>query len=357
MDEQVTNQREIMDQEGATGELFEHFRFVADPKQEPIRIDKFLMDRVYKISRNRIQNGIRSGAILVNDKQIKPNFKIKPGHVVTLHLDRPPHEPLAVIAEDIPLDIRYEDEDVMVVHKPAGMVVHPGVGVKDGTLVNGLVYYFKNQNLPVKEGNFDDRPGLVHRIDKFTSGLLVIAKNDHAMTHLSKQFFNHTIERKYLALVWGEPDEEEGTIDKNLGRDPKNPVLRAVFEEDEGGKKAITHYKVLERLYYVSLVECQLETGRTHQIRIHMKSLGHPLFNDNRYGGDRIVKGTVFSKYKQFVENTFKLMPRQALHARSLGFEHPITGKWMSFEAELPEDFNAALEKWRNYVAGRKELT
>ncbi len=337
-------------------ELFEHQRFVADPKQKPIRIDKFLMDRMLKVSRNRIQNAIHAGAIKVNDKVVKPNFKIKPGHVVTLVLQEPPRELSEVIPQDIPLDIRFEDDDVMVVHKPAGMVVHPGVGVYEGTLVNALVYYFKNYQLPVKEGNYYDRPGLVHRIDKDTSGLLLIAKNDAAMTHLSKQFFDHSIERKYVALVWGEPEEDNGTIDLPIGRDPKNPVLKKAFIEGESGKDAITHFKVLERLYYVSLVECQLETGRTHQIRVHMKSLGHPLFSDARYGGDRIVKGTVFTKYKQFVENCFKILPRQALHAKSIGFVHPVTGEKMYFESDLPEDFQAVLTKWRNYVAGRKEL-
>ncbi len=336
--------------------LFEHQRFVADPKQKPTRIDKFLMDRMLNASRSRIQNAIHAGAIKVNDEVVKPNFKIKPGHVVTLVLESPPLEPSEIIPQNIPLDIRYEDDDVMIVHKPPGMVVHPGVGVYDGTLVNALVYYFKNYKLPVKEGNFNDRPGLVHRIDKDTSGLLLIAKNDHAMTHLAKQFFDHSIERKYVALVWGEPDEDSGTIDFPIGRDPKNPVLKKVFEEGEGGKHAITHFKVLERLYYVSLVECQLETGRTHQIRVHMKYKGHPLFSDQRYGGDRIMKGTVFTKYRRFVENCFTIMPRQALHAKSIGFVHPVTGENMYFESELPEDFQGVLDKWRNYIAGRKEL-
>ena len=336
--------------------LFEHQRFVADPKQTPIRIDKFLMDRMLNASRSRIQNAINAGAIRVNDQVVKPNFKIKPGHVVTLVLEEPPREPTEIIPQNIPLDIRYEDDDVMIVHKPAGMVVHPGVGVYEGTLVNALVYYFKNYELPVKEGNYRDRPGLVHRIDKDTSGLLVVAKNDAAMTHLSKQFFDHTVERKYVALVWGEPDEDSGTINLPIGRDPRNPVLKKVLEDGEGGKNAITHFKVLERLYYVSMIECQLETGRTHQIRIHLKHKGHPLFSDHRYGGDRIVKGTVFSKYRQFVENCFKIMPRQALHAKSIGFVHPTSGEKLYFESELPEDFEAVLVKWRNYVAGRKEL-
>ena len=288
----------LTSEDASVDETYEHQRFVADPKQKPTRIDKFLMDRMLNASRNRIQNAIHAGTILVDGKEIKPNFKIKPGHVITLELAEPPREPSEIIPQDIPLDVRYEDDDIMVVHKPAGMVVHPGVGTYNGTLVNALVYYFKNHKLPIKEGNFQDRPGLVHRIDKDTSGLLLIAKNDGAMTHLSKQFFDHTIERKYVAMVWGEPDEDEGTIDFPIGRDPKNAVLKKVTEEGENGKEAITHFKVLERMYYVSLVECQLETGRTHQIRVHMKHIGHPLFSDYRYGGDRIVKGTVFTKYK-----------------------------------------------------------
>lgn len=355
-DENKSLVEDIDSKDLSNDELYEHQRYVADPKQTPVRLDKFLMDRMLKTSRNRIQNAIHAGAIKVNDKEVKPNFKVKPGHVITLVLATPPPEHAPIVGQNIPLDVRYEDDDLMVVHKPAGMVVHPGVGISDGTLVNALVYYFKNQQLPVKEGNFEDRPGLVHRIDKDTSGLLLIAKNESAMTHLSKQFFDHTIERKYVAMVWGEPDEDSGTIDAFVGRDPRNPVLVSVFPEEEKGKHAITHFKVLERLYYVSLVECQLETGRTHQIRVHMKHLGHPLFSDHRYGGDRIVKGTVFTKYKQFVENCFKILPRQALHAKSIGFVHPVSGEKMYFESELPEDFQQALEKWRNYVSGRKKL-
>ncbi|MFT5385174.1 MAG: 23S rRNA pseudouridine1911/1915/1917 synthase [Saprospiraceae bacterium] len=337
-------------------ELFEHFRLVADPGQSPVRLDIFILNRIEKASRNRIQNAIRDGSILVDDKEAKPNFKVKPGMVVTLSLAKPPREDQPVVPQNIPLDIRYEDDDIMVIHKPAGMTVHPGVGTPDGTLVNGLVYYFQNHELPIKDGNFSDRPGLVHRIDKDTTGLMVIAKNQEAMTHLSKQFYDHTTERKYQALIWGEMEEEEGTITGNIARDPRNAVLRAVVDEEDGGKHAITHFKVLERLYYVSLVECQLETGRTHQIRIHFKHKGHPLFGDPRYGGDRIHKGTVFTKYKQFVVNCFKLIPRQALHAKSIGFIHPKTGEQMFFESELPEDFQSVLDKWRNYVGGRKEL-
>lgn len=311
-----------------------------------------------KTSRNRIQNAIKANAILVNNEVVKANYKIRPNDVVTLKLDRPPHEHTGVVPENIPLDIRYEDDDLLIVHKPAGLVVHPGVGVRSGTLVNALAYYFQSLDLPIKAGNESDRPGLVHRIDKDTSGLLVVAKTDAAMTHLSKQFFDHTTERRYWALVWGEPDEEEGTIEGDIGRDPRHPMLRKVFTENDTGtgKHAITHYKVLERLYYVSLLECRLETGRTHQIRIHMKHSGHPLFGDVRYGGDRVVKGTVFTKYRQFVDNCLKMMPRQSLHAKSLGFIHPTTGEKMYFESELPEDFRSVLEKWRNYVNGRREL-
>lgn len=336
--------------------LYEHFKIVADPGQEPMRIDKFVLNKIFKASRNRIQNAIREGAILVDDKPVKPNFKIKPGMVVTLELPKPPKENQPVQAEDIPLDIRYEDEDLLIVLKPAGMTVHPGVGKPNGTLVNGLVHYFQNTDLPIKEGNFNDRPGLVHRIDKDTSGLLVIAKNQEAMTHLSKQFYDHTIERKYIALIWGDPENNEDTIEAIIGRDTRNPTARAVVDEEEKGKHAITHYKILERLYYVCLVECQLETGRTHQIRVHFKHKGHPLFGDEKYGGKRIVKGTVFSKYRRFVENLFKGLPRQALHAKSLGFIHPRTGEKMYFESELPEDFAITLDKWRKYVGSRKEI-
>lgn len=259
-----------------------------------------------------------------------------------------------MVPQKMDLDVRYEDEDLMVIHKPAGLVVHPGPGHFRGTLVNGLAYYFGHQNLPIVDGNYSERLGLVHRIDKNTSGLLVVAKSDYALTHLAKQFYNHTIERTYYALVWGEPKEDFGTIRGNVGRHPRFRQLFTVFPEGEAGKWAVTHYKVLERLYYVSLVQCNLETGRTHQIRVHMQYLGHPLFNDERYGGDRIVKGTIFSKYKEFVESCFNLMPRHGLHAKSLGFVHPTTGAELYFESDLPADFQEALEAWRGYVAGRK---
>ncbi len=335
-------------------ELYEHFRFKADPKQSPIRVDKFLMDRIQNASRSKIQNAIKEGAILVDNCKVKANYKVKPGHVVTLILPKPPPDESMIVAENIPLDIRYEDEDLMIVYKPPGMVVHPGVGVYSGTLVNGLAYYLnKDKNV---EGKLIDRPGLVHRIDKDTSGILVIGKNEDAIRELSKQFFQRTIERRYHAIVWGEPESDTGTIEGNIGRNPNNRLHMWVFPEGERGKHAVTHYKVLERLYYVSLIECKLETGRTHQIRVHMKYVGHPLFNDSRYGGNRILKGTVFSKYRQFVENTFEVCPRQALHAKSLGFTHPRTGEFMRFETDLPDDMLAALERWRGYLAGRKEL-
>lgn len=344
------------DQDGQDSDDYQdHQQIVIDPKQSPLRIDKFLMDRLMKVSRNRLQNAIRSGSILVDDREVKPNFKVKPGQVITLILPKPPADHLGPVQpEDIPLDIRYEDDDLLVVYKPPGMVVHPGVGHSRGTLVNGLAYHFKD--LPVMAGNDPDRIGLVHRIDKYTSGLLVVAKTDFAMTHLAKQFFQHTVDRTYQALVWGEPDPLSGTIEANVGRHPRFRKLFTVFPEGEEGKWAVTHYKTLEPLYYVSLIECKLETGRTHQIRIHMQHLGHPLFSDDKYGGDRIVKGTVFSKYKKFVENCFTVMPRQALHAKSLGFTHPTTGERLHFETDLPDDFAAVLEKWRSYVSSRKNL-
>lgn len=332
-------------------ELYEHHRIITDPGQSPIRIDKFLMDRIESVSRNKIQNAIKAGAVIVDGKEVKSNYKVRPKQTISILLDKPPVE-YEVLPEDIPLQIHYEDDDLMVIYKEPGLVVHPGVGNKNGTLVNALAYHFQ-KNLPVMEGNLPDRPGLVHRIDKNTSGLLVVAKTDLAMSGLAKQFFDHSIERTYQAIVWGSPEEREGTIEGNIGRHPKERKQMHVFEDGEEGKPAITHYKVLDDLYYVSLIECKLETGRTHQIRVHMKYLGHPLFNDERYGGDRVVKGTVFSKYKQFVINCFEICPRHALHAKSLGFIHPRTKKHMHFETELPSDMADVLEKWRGYVASR----
>lgn len=330
-------------------DLFEHYKFTASEGQEPLRVDKFLMNFIENATRNKIQQAIKAGNVLVNDTVVKANHKIKPNDVVRVVLAHPPHENL-LVAEDIPLDIIYEDDDLIVVNKPAGMVVHPGHGNYSGTLVNGLIYHV--ENLPT---NSNERPGLVHRIDKDTSGLLVVAKTEAAMTHLSNQFFDRTTERKYLALVWGNIDEDEGTITGHVGRSFKNRLQMDVFLDGEYGKHAVTHYKVIERFSYVTLVECKLETGRTHQIRVHFKHIGHTLFNDERYGGERILKGTTFTKYKQFVDNCFKILPRQALHAKTLGFEHPTTKKWMQFDSEIPEDIQLCLEKWRNYTVHQKE--
>ena len=333
------------DEQPEKEELYEHYRFEAQKGQQPLRVDKYLMNYIENATRSKIQKAAKEGNIFVNDVVVKSNYKVKPGDVVTVLFTHPPYEFL-LVPEAIPLDIVYEDDQVLVVNKPAGMVVHPGHGNYSGTLINALTYHFKN--LP---NNTSNRPGLVHRIDKDTSGLLVIAKTEEAMTHLSKQFFNKTTQREYVAIAWGNIEEDEGTIEGNIGRHPKNRLQNTVFEGDyaEKGKPAVTHYKVLERLGYVTLVSCKLETGRTHQIRVHMKHIGHTLFNDERYGGDKILKGTTFTKYKQFVENCFKLLPRTALHAKLLGFIHPVTGKLLQFEAPLPEDMQNCIEKWRNY--------
>lgn len=336
-------------------DFFDETFVTADPKQDPVRLDKFVLNKTSKVSRNKIQNAIRAGAITVNGKEVKPNFKVKPGHVVRLIVPKYDDAESGVQPEDIPLDIIYEDDDVLVINKPVGLVVHPGVGNRTGTLVNALAHYYKNKELPVMEGNSEDRVGLVHRIDKNTSGILVIGKTDYALTHLAKQFFNHTIYRRYTALVWSEPEENAGTVELHVGRHPKNRTKQTTFSEPEDNSKhAVTHWKVLERLYYVTLMECRLETGRTHQIRVHMQSQGMPLFNDEKYGGDRIRKGTVYSKYSAFVNNCFAKMPRHALHAHALGFVHPRTREEMRFEAPLPEDFASVLEAWRGYVADRK---
>ena len=324
-------------------DLYEHYKFIASIGQEPLRVDKFLLNFIENATRNKIQQAVKAGNVLVNDKVVKSNYKVKPNDEVRIVLSHPPHENL-LVAEDIPLSIVFEDDALMVVNKPAGMVVHPGHGNYTGTLVNGLIYHV--ENLPT---NSNERPGLVHRIDKDTSGLLVVAKTETAMTHLSNQFFDRTTERKYLALVWGNMNDDEGTITGHVGRSFKNRLQMDVFPDGDYGKHAVTHYKVLERFSYVTLVECKLETGRTHQIRAHFKHIGHTLFNDERYGGERILKGTTFTKYKQFVDNCFKVLPRQALHAKTLGFEHPTTKKWMQFDSEIPEDMELCLEKWRNY--------
>ena len=325
--------------------LHEHFSFTADPGQEPLRVDKYLMNRVENATRNKIQNAAKEGSIFVNDIVVKSSYKVKGGDIVRVLFGHPPYENL-LVGEDLPIDVVYEDDSLIIVNKAAGMVVHPGHGNYSGTLINGLMFHF--DNLPQ---NDKQRPGLVHRIDKDTTGLLVVAKTETAMTHLSKQFFDKSSERKYFALVWGDVKVDSGTIEGNIGRHPRNRLQMTVFDEDEEiGKPAVTHYKVLERLGYVTFLECQLETGRTHQIRIHMKHIGHTLFNDERYGGDAILKGTSFTKYKQFVDNCFKLLPRQALHAKTLGFEHPVTEKWMQFDSEIPNDMHLALEKWRQYA-------
>ena len=327
---------------------------VVDPGQKPLRIDKFLHDRIEKISRSKIQTAIKAGSVLVNDREIKSNHKVLPGEVVKVVIPEPPREETEVIPEDIPLNIAYEDQYLMVVNKPAGLVVHPGIGNRTGTLVNALAHYFQKSDLPLLPGNMADRPGLVHRIDKDTSGLLVIAKEEMAMNKLAKQFFDHSIDREYVALIWGAKDEQTGTIDGYIGKHPTHVKKRHLYKEPEEGKYSVTHYETIEDLYYVSLVKCKLETGRTHQIRVHFSCTGNPIFSDTLYGGDSIRKGTVFTKYRQFVENCFSLMPRQALHARSLGFVHPATGERMFFEAPLPDDFASVMEKWRSYVAYKR---
>lgn len=326
-------------------DLYEHHAFTVDKGQQPLRIDKYLMNRIENATRNKIQTAAKNGSIYVNDVQVKQNYKVKPSDKIRVLFAHPPYEYL-LVPENIPLDIVYEDDDLLVVNKPAGMVVHPGHGNYSGTLINALTYHF--ENLP---NNSSNRPGLVHRIDKDTSGLLVIAKTEEAMTHLAKQFFNKTSEREYISIVWGNMDEDEGTVEGNIGRHPKNRLQNTVFfgDDEDKGKPAVTHYKVIERLGYVTLVSCMLETGRTHQIRVHMKHIGHTIFNDERYGGEKILKGTTFTKYKQFVENCFKILPRQALHAKTLGFKHPRTGKMMSFDSEIPQDMQACIEKWRHY--------
>ena len=333
-----------------SNDLYEHHRIEVDPGQEQLRIDKFLFNKLSNVSRNKIQQAAKAGNILVNNKPVKSNYKVKPEDVVSVVMTYPPRE-VEIHPENIPLKIVFEDDDIIIVNKQAGLVVHPGHGNYTGTLLNGLAYYFEHSG---QKGKVENGFGyLVHRIDKDTSGLLMIAKNEMAQTKLAKQFFYHTIDRAYWALVWGDVSEKEGTIEGNIGRSLKDRRVMTVFPNGEYGKQAVTHYKVLQRFGYVTLVECKLETGRTHQIRAHFKYIGHPLFNDARYGGDQILKGTTFSKYKQFVINSFKLIPRQALHAKSLGFEHPSTGKKMFFESELPADMAAAIDKWDKYTSNR----
>lgn len=326
--------------------LFEHERFVVDPGQSLLRIDKFLHGKMQGVTRSKIQSGIEAGFVKVNDVPIKSNYKVHPSDIITISLPKPPRD-TDVKPENIALNIVFEDDYLLVINKAAGMVVHPAYQNWSGTLVNALTFHF--QQLPTMPGN-DGRPGLVHRIDKDTSGLLVIAKDEHTLAHLARQFYDHSIERKYWALVWGEPTPADGTINVNVGRSLKDRRVTAAFPDGDFGRTAITHYKTLQTLRYVTLIECQLETGRTHQIRAHMKHLGHPLFNDATYGGDQVMKGTVFTKYKQFVDNCFEIMPRQALHAKTLGFIHPNSNKFVKFESELPEDFKNLLAKWEHYV-------
>ena len=353
MTDEDINLQDIDELEGEP-QLYEHFRFVVDSGQEPLRIDKYMLEKLQHSSRNRIQRAADAGFVHVNDRPVKRNYRVRPGDVVTLMLDRPRHD-TSIEAEDIPLDVVYEDSQLMVVNKPAGLVVHPGVGNFTGTLVNALAWYLRD--VEGYEPN-DPEVGLVHRIDKDTSGLLVVAKTPDAKTKLGLQFFNKTTHRSYNALVWGNVKDDEGRIEGNIGRDPKDRLRMAVFAPDSGiGKPAVTHYRVIERFGYVTLIECILETGRTHQIRAHMRSIGHPLFADERYGGMEILRGERSASYRAFVQNCFSLCPRQALHARTLGFVHPTTGKQMDFTSEWPEDMRQLIEKWRTFIAGTTKNT
>jgi len=340
---------EEMEQENnaSQDELYERMHIVTDKGQEPLRIDKFLMNRLENATRNKLQRAINAGMVLVNGKDVRPNYKVKAGDDIVLYSDNSPEE-TDVKPENIPLNIVFEDESVILVNKSPGMVVHPGSGNYEGTLLNGIAWHLQEQNPSIDENSLP-RYGLVHRIDKNTSGLLLLAKTEQAMRHLAKQFFDHTIERKYIALVWGDVEQDKGTIIAHVGRNLRHRKLFEAYPEGDHGKEAITHYRVLERFGYVTLVECILETGRTHQIRVHMKYLGHPLFSDDFYGGDRIVKGTVFLKYKQFVENCFQICPRQALHAKTLGFVHPKTEQPVFFDSAVPDDMQQVIDRWRSY--------
>ena len=346
------NMNDILD---TNDELYERFSFIADKGQEPLRIDKFLMGRIERATRNKIQQAINAGMVLVNNKEVRPNYKVKAGDELIVYSDMSPEE-LIVVPENIPLDIVYEDIDLMIINKPAGLVVHPGSGNYRGTLLNGVAWYLQKENPFVSEESLP-RFGLVHRIDKNTSGLLVVAKTDKAMSHLAKQFYDHVVNRRYAALVWGDLKEDKGTINAHVGRHQRFRKKYEAYPDGDQGKEAITHYTVLERLGYVTLVECVLETGRTHQIRVHMKHIGHPIFNDDIYGGDKIMKGTVFSKYKQFVDNCFSICNRQALHAKTLGFIHPSSGKEVFFDSEFPDDMQQVIEKWRKYSQAAKNNT
>ncbi len=339
---------DLQDSQDNNDEMYEKFVYKTDKGQEPYRIDKYLMNRIEGASRNKVQQAIRNKMVLVDGKEVKPNYKLKGIQEIVVYTDTTPDEN-EIVPENIPLDIVYEDDDVMVINKVAGMVVHPGSGNYNGTLLNGVAYYLQQQNTTINEEALP-RFGMVHRIDKNTSGLLVLAKTDGAMRHLAKQFFDHTVKRQYLALVWGDMKEDDGTIIAHVGRNLRYRKLFEAYPEGDHGKEAITHYRVKERFNYVTLVECVLETGRTHQIRVHMKYIGHPLFNDDFYGGNKIVKGTVFPKYKQFVDNCFAICPRQTLHAQTLGFVHPTTGKELFFESTVPSDMQQVIDKWKNYV-------
>lgn len=351
--ETILNANDDIDDEGGEQqELYEHFRIDVDKGQGLVRIDKFITSKLESISRSRVQSAADAGNILVNGSAVKSSYKVKPLDSISIVMAYPPRE-VEIIPQDIPINIVYEDDDLVVVNKEAGMVVHPGHGNYSGTLVNALMYHLRDVPL-FKSG--DVRPGLVHRIDKNTSGILVIAKTELAMNHLARQFFERTTKRRYVALVWGDMEEDEGTVDAHIGRSPRDRMKMHVFPEGNDGKHAITHWKVIERLGYVTLVECRLETGRTHQIRVHMEYIRHPIFNDDRYGGDLIVKGTTFTKYKQFIQNCFSICPRHALHAKSLGFIHPTTGQEMFFESDIPDDMVQVIERWKTYTSARESL-
>lgn len=350
--EELDNEDVSLENGDASEELYVRRNITVDKGQDLLRIDKFLMTRIEGATRNKIQQAIEAGLVLVNQQSVKPNYKVRPKDEIVLYSETNP-ETTEIIPEDLPLNIVFEDDDLIVLNKPAGVVVHPGCGNYTGTLVNGVAYHLQKDHPELTE-NILPRFGLVHRIDKNTSGLLVLAKNKRASAHLARQFFDHTVDRLYFALVWGDFDEDEGTIRAHVGRHQRFRKIMTSYPDGEHGKEAVTHFKVIERFHYVTLVQCQLETGRTHQIRVHMQLIGHPLFNDDTYGGDRIVKGTVYAKYKQFVDNCFDLCPRQALHARTLGFTHPTTGERLFFESPLPPDMEAVVEKWRNYVKAKQ---
>jgi len=357
MQQQRNRENELDENPGGDGseELYERLNLKVDKGQEPLRIDKFLVQRIEHASRNKIQKALEAGMVLVNNKQVQPNYKIRPMDEIVLYSDKEPHGE-EIIPEDIPLNIEYEDDEVMIINKPPGLVVHPAVGNYSGTLINGVAWHLLQNNKAISEETLP-RWGLVHRIDKNTTGLMVLAKTEKAVRSLAKQFFDHTVKRQYIALVWGDLLEDSGTVVAHVGRHQRFRKLFDAYPEGEHGKEAITHYKVLERFGYVTLVQCILETGRTHQIRVHMQHIGHPLFNDDTYGGDKIVKGTVFSKYRQFVDNCFALCPRHALHAKTIGFVHPGTAKEVLFESELPDDIKRVIDKWRDYTSHNNKLS